>query len=114
MTATLYDIQTGRRRDIAPVTAAPSPSSFRRPLSATIALFAAGLAPGFVLASAASAQGGAAMVDTELAFAAGSAVICVLAAARARQIARRRAQRLRQRATRRAVSVRTSALRRAA
>jgi hypothetical protein len=111
MTATLYDIHTGRRRETA---AAPPPPPFRRPLSATIALFAAGLAPGFLLAGVASAQGGSTMVQTELALAAGSAAVCVLAATRSRQIARRRAKRLRSRASRRATEVRASPLRRAA
>jgi hypothetical protein len=114
MTATLYDIQTGRRRDIPSVAAAATPPRWRRPLSATIALFAAGLAPGFLLASAVSVQGGPGMVQAEQALAAASAAVCIVAAMRSRQIARRRARRMRQRVARQTLPSHVAPLRRAA
>jgi hypothetical protein len=66
-------------------------------MSANLALFGAGLTPGFILAAAASAQGGVAMVQTALVLAGISAAVTVAAGVRARQIARRRQERLRQR-----------------
>ncbi len=106
MTATLYDINTGRRQD-APrlVAVAPAP---RRPLSATVALFGLGMTPGFLLAGAASAQGGAGMVATAWTLAGLSALVTVGAALRSRQIAVRRRRRLAQRA--RAQTVRSAPL----
>ena len=114
MTATLYDIHTGRRRDIPLVPAAATPTRWRRPLSATIALFAAGLTPGFLLASAVSVQGGPGMVQAELTLAAASATLCVTAAMRSRQIARRRARRMHQRVARQGLPSHVTTLRRAA
>ena len=97
MTGNVHHIHAHRRR-AAPcsarvITHAPR----RRPLSATLALFGAGMTPGFLLAAAASVQGGGAMVQTALVLAGVSIALTVMAAARARQIARRRQQRLRQR-----------------
>jgi hypothetical protein len=70
----------------------------RPPLSATLALFAAGMTPGFLLASIASAQGGAGLVHSALLLAGTSALVAVAAATRARQIERRRERRIHQRA----------------
>jgi hypothetical protein len=96
MTATLYDISPARRHD-APRLVAVAPRR-RRPLSATIALFGLGMTPGFLLAGAVSAQGGAGMVATAWTLAGISAVVTVAAAVRSRQIAVRRRRRLAQRA----------------
>jgi hypothetical protein len=112
MTATLYDINTGRRHDAPrPIAAAPSR---RRPLSATIALFGLGMTPGFLLAGAVSAQGGAGMVGTAWTLAGVSALVTVAAALRSRQIAVRRRRRLAQRARVQAVHAAPIPLRRAA
>ena len=96
MTATLYDINTGRRPDAPRLVAIAPPR--RRPVSATIALFGLGMTPGFLLAGAVSAQGGAGMVATAWTLAGLSALVTVAAALRSRQIAVRRRRRLAERA----------------
>src|SRR5450631_2056405 len=86
----------------------------RPPLSATLALFAAGMTPGFLLASVASAQGSAGIVDTELLLAGAAAVTALTAATRARHIQRQRQQRIRQRAAMRPTAPTPIPMRRAA
>ncbi len=111
MTATLYDINTGRRHDAArPVADAPA----RRPLSATIALFGLGMTPGFLLAGAASAQGGAGMVTSAWTLAGLSGLVTIAAALRSRQIAVRRRQRLAKRARAQTIHEAPITMRRAA
>jgi hypothetical protein len=97
MTGTVHHIHTHRHHQTPRLTVVATPTPRRRPVSANVALFGAGLTPGFVLAAAVSAQGGAAMVQTALVLAGISAAVTVAAGARARQIARRREQRLRHR-----------------
>jgi hypothetical protein len=72
------------------------------------------MTPGFLLASIASAQGGAGMVHTELILAAASAIVAVAAGTRARHIQRRRERHVRARATGRRPSPAHLAQRRAA
>lgn len=111
MTAHVYDIQTGqRRRDPRRRASARA----RRPFSATVALFGVGMTPGFLLAGAASAQGGAAIVQTALICTGTSAVVTMAAAMRARRIAVRRRQRLADRARMRKIAPVQPAQRRAA
>ena len=112
MTATLYDISTGRRHDAPRLVAVAR--ARRRPLSATIALFGLGMTPGFLLAGAVSAQGGAGTVTTAWTLAGLSALVTVAAALRSRQIAVRRRRRLAQRARAQTVHVAPITMRRAA
>jgi len=97
MTGTVHHIHPHRHHEAPRLALVATPPPRRRPLSATLALFGAGMTPGFLLAAAASAQGGAVMVRTALVLAGLAGAVTVMAAARARQIARRREQRLRQR-----------------
>ena len=114
MIATLHHINAHRDAPAPRLVVVASPVRRHRPRSATVALFTAGMTPGFVLASAAMAQGGADMVRAALLLAGISALVTVVAAARARQIARRRRQRLRQRAQLRPAASAMVPLRRAA
>ena len=56
----------------------------RRPRSATVALYAAGMVIGFLLSALASAPGGGAMVAWQLGLAAVAGAVCLVAARRAR------------------------------
>jgi hypothetical protein len=114
MTGTVHHIHAHRHPEAPRLRLVAAPSSRRRPLSATLTLFAAGMTPGFLLAAAASAQGGLTMVRTALVLAGICAAVTVAAAMRARQIARRREQRLRQRARLRSAPATSIATRRAA
>lgn len=114
MTGTVHHLHAHRRPTEPRLALVTAPAPTRRPLSATVLLFGAGMTPGFLLAAAASAQGGAAMVRTALVSAGISATVTVAAAARARQIARRHEQRLRQRARLRPAATTPRAMRRAA
>ncbi len=114
MTGTVHHLHAHRHHEAPRPSLVAAPAPRRRPFSATLTLFAAGMTPGFLLAGAASAQGGAVMVRTALILAGISAVVAVAAGGRARQIARRRALRLRQRARFRPMAERPIAMRRAA
>lgn len=114
MTGTVHHIHTHRHNEAPRLALATTLAQRRRPLSATLALFGAGMTPGFLLAASASAQGGAVMVQTALVLAGVSAALTVAAAARARQIAWRREQRLRQRERLRPAAPTPIAMRRAA
>jgi hypothetical protein len=114
MTGTVHHLHAHRRHEAPRLTLAAAPALRRRPFSATLTLFATGMTPGFLLAAAASAQGGTVMVRTALILAGVSAVMAVAAGSRARQIARRRGRRLRQRARLRPAAARPVAMRRAA
>ena len=113
MTGTVHHLHA-HRRTTRPRLELVTPAPSRRPFSATLTLFGAGMTPGFLLAAAASAQGGSAMVRTALIAAGISALVTVAAATRARQIARRREQRLRQRARLRPAAATPMVMRRAA
>ncbi|HET6692346.1 MAG TPA: hypothetical protein VFG74_15945 [Miltoncostaeaceae bacterium] len=69
---------------------APRPRRRRVPQAATVALYAAGLVLGFLLAALASAPGGAGMVAGELRLAGVAALVGAVALLRARAVARRR------------------------
>jgi len=114
MTGTVHHLNAYRHHEAPQLALVAAPAPRRRPFSATLTLFAAGMTPGFVLAAAVSAQGGAVMVRTALILAVASAAVAVVAGARARQIARRRQQRLRQRALLQPDALRPVAMRRAA
>lgn len=114
MTGTVHHLNAYRHHETPPLALVAAPAPHRRPVSATVTLFAAGMTPGFLLAAAASSQGGAVMVRTALILAAASATVAVAAGVRARQIARRREQRLRERARLRRPASRAVAVRRAA
>ena len=117
MTGTVHDLHAHRhpqRAPRAPLALVAAPAPRRHPFSATLTLFAAGMIPGFLLAAAASAQGGPVVVSTALILAGVSAVVAVGAGCRARQIARRRERRLRQRARLRPASQRPLPMRRVA
>lgn len=68
----------------------PSPRRLRLPAAATVALYALGLAAGFILAALASAPGGSAIVTGQLELAATGALVGGIALIRARAVARRR------------------------
>ncbi|MCC6832214.1 MAG: hypothetical protein IT200_12780 [Thermoleophilia bacterium] len=72
----------------------PAETAPHRPRSATVALYAAGMVIGFLLAAVASAPGGGAMVGWQLGLAAAAGAVCFTAARRARG-QRRRAPRTR-------------------
>jgi len=61
-----------------------APAADLRPRSATVALYAAGMVIGFLLAAVASAGGGGAMVAWQLGLAALAGVVSLVAARRAR------------------------------
>lgn len=86
----------------------------RPPLSGVVCLFAAGMTPGFLLATAAASQGGATEIHATLVAAGAAFVVALGAGARARQIERRRRRRRRERAERRPAAVAPRDLRRAA
>jgi hypothetical protein len=73
--------------------AVPAPAPRRAPRAAAVALYAMGLCAGFLLAALASAPGGAWVVTLQLQLALVAGTVCVLALARARAVARRRAAR---------------------
>jgi len=114
MTGTVHHLHAHRHHQTPRLTVVATPTPRRRPMSANLALFGVGLTPGFILAAAVSAQGGAAMVQTALVLAGISAAVTVAAGVRARQIARRREQRLRQRVRQRPTVRTPVAMRRAA
>ena len=114
MTGTVHHLHARRHPEAPRLALVAVPAPRRHPFSASLTLFAAGMAPGFLLAATASAQGGAVMVRTALILAGVAAMVAVAAGCRARQIARRREQRLRQRARLRPASERPLAMRRAA
>ncbi|MFN8109765.1 MAG: hypothetical protein U0Y82_07955 [Thermoleophilia bacterium] len=62
----------------------PSRSTWSRSLSADVAVYAAGLVIGFLLAALASVPGGGGVVGWQLAGAGVSAAVCLVAARRAR------------------------------
>ncbi|MFN8122559.1 MAG: hypothetical protein U0237_09035 [Thermoleophilia bacterium] len=97
MTASPSTLTASRpaERVLAAVPEAPETEP-HRPRSATVALYAAGMVIGFLLAALASAPGGGAMVAWQLGLAAVAGVVCLVAARRARaqrrsaRVARRR------------------------
>lgn len=85
MTASPSTLTASRRpaRSLAAVPEAAETAP-HRPRSATVALYAAGMVIGFLLAAVASAPGGGAMVAWQLVLAAVAGVVCLAAARRAR------------------------------